>query len=163
MAECWPRTLVWSQRRWLPSCMRRTARAKPTWASTLRAILERSRCFDWDYFWTELELIFFPRIAWSLKCLTCLSPRSGLSNMQSTPLVPSLGWGTVSFPSFIKYEKKLKDSVWLSANVVHDFMFMRIANVHACHVTQVDQIIMAKRAGGPKPRDTSGGMDQDDD
>ena len=35
--------------------------------------------------------------------------------------------------------------------------------VHACHVTQVDQIIMAKRAGGPKPRDTSGGMDQDDD
>ena len=30
-------------------------------------------------------------------------------------------------------------------------------------VTQVDQIIMAKRAGGPKPRDTSGGMDQDDD
>jgi hypothetical protein len=28
---------------------------------------------------------------------------------------------------------------------------------------RVDQIIMAKRAGGPKARDTSGTMDQDDD
>ena len=42
-------------------------------------------------------------------------------------------------------------------------MFPQIAIINACHVTQVDQIIMAKRAGGPKPRDTSGGMDQDDD
>jgi len=33
----------------------------------------------------------------------------------------------------------------------------------ACTILRVDQIIMAKRAGGPKPRDTSGGMDQDDD
>jgi T-complex protein 1 subunit theta len=33
----------------------------------------------------------------------------------------------------------------------------------ACTVLRVDQIIMAKRAGGPKPRDTSGPMDQDDD
>ena len=36
----------------------------------------------------------FLRIAWSLRCLTCLSPRSGPSNMQSTPPVPFLGWGT---------------------------------------------------------------------
>lgn len=33
----------------------------------------------------------------------------------------------------------------------------------ACTILRVDQIIMAKRAGGPKPRDTSGGQDQDDD
>merc|ERR1711994_697923 len=33
----------------------------------------------------------------------------------------------------------------------------------ACTILRVDQIIMAKRAGGPKPRDTSGGIDQDDD
>lgn len=33
----------------------------------------------------------------------------------------------------------------------------------AATILRVDQIIMAKRAGGPKPRDTSGGMDQDDD
>jgi len=33
----------------------------------------------------------------------------------------------------------------------------------ACTILRVDQIIMAKRAGGPKPRDTQGGMDQDDD
>ena len=51
----------------------------------------------------------------------------------------------------------------LTTNVVDDFVFTQIALVNACHVTQVDQIIMAKRAGGPKPRDTSGGMDQDDD
>lgn len=32
----------------------------------------------------------------------------------------------------------------------------------ACTILRVDQIIMAKRAGGPKPRDTAG-QDQDDD
>merc|ERR1712181_12586 len=62
-----------SRRRGSPSCTQRTAREKPTWALTLRATLGRSR------------------IVWSLRCLTCLSPRSGLSNMLSMPLVPSLG------------------------------------------------------------------------
>ena len=34
----------------------------------------------------------------------------------------------------------------------------------ACTILRVDQIIMAKRAGGPKPREGQGqGMDQDDD
>jgi len=40
---------------------------------------------------------------------------------------------------------------------------MKYATNAAATVLRVDQIIMAKRAGGPKPRDTSGGMDQDDD
>jgi T-complex protein 1 subunit theta len=40
---------------------------------------------------------------------------------------------------------------------------MKYATNAACTVLRVDQIIMAKRAGGPKPRDTSGPMDQDDD
>jgi len=40
---------------------------------------------------------------------------------------------------------------------------LKYATNAACTVLRVDQIIMAKRAGGPKPRDTSGGMDQDDD
>jgi len=40
---------------------------------------------------------------------------------------------------------------------------LKYATNAAATVLRVDQIIMAKRAGGPKPRDTSGGMDQDDD
>jgi len=40
---------------------------------------------------------------------------------------------------------------------------LKYATNAACTVLRVDQIIMAKRAGGPKPRDTSGPMDQDDD
>jgi len=40
---------------------------------------------------------------------------------------------------------------------------LKYATSAACTVLRVDQIIMAKRAGGPKPRDTSGPMDQDDD
>jgi len=40
---------------------------------------------------------------------------------------------------------------------------MKYATNAACTVLRVDQIIMAKRAGGPKSRDTSGPMDQDDD
>jgi len=39
---------------------------------------------------------------------------------------------------------------------------MKYATNAACTVLRVDQIIMAKRAGGPKPRDTQG-QDQDDD
>ena len=38
---------------------------------------------------------------------------------------------------------------------------------YACNaantILQVDQIIMAKRAGGPKPRSAAGPNDQDDD
>merc|ERR1712192_46689 len=70
-----------SRRRGSPSCTQRTAREKPTWALTSRAILGRSR------------------IAWSLRCLTCLSPRSGLSNMQSMPRVPFLGLTRSSWQS----------------------------------------------------------------
>jgi len=40
---------------------------------------------------------------------------------------------------------------------------LKYATNAACTILRVDQIIMAKRAGGPKPRDTQGGMDQDDD
>jgi len=40
---------------------------------------------------------------------------------------------------------------------------LRYATNAAATILRVDQIIMAKRAGGPKPRDTSGSMDQDDD
>jgi len=40
---------------------------------------------------------------------------------------------------------------------------LKYATNAAATVLRVDQIIMAKRAGGPKPRDTTGGMDQDDD
>merc|ERR1712156_1127286 len=40
---------------------------------------------------------------------------------------------------------------------------LKYATNAAATILRVDQIIMAKRAGGPKPRDTSGGMDQDDD
>jgi len=40
---------------------------------------------------------------------------------------------------------------------------LKYATNAACTVLRVDQIIMAKRAGGPKPRDTSGPMDHDDD
>jgi len=39
---------------------------------------------------------------------------------------------------------------------------LKYATNAACTVLRVDQIIMAKRAGGPKPRDTQG-QDQDDD
>lgn len=39
---------------------------------------------------------------------------------------------------------------------------MEYATTAAKTILQVDQIIMAKRAGGPKPRDARGG-DQDDD
>jgi len=51
---------------------------------------------------------------------------------------------------------------------VYDLMLskkwaLKYATNAACTVLRVDQIIMAKRAGGPKPRDTSGPMDQDDD
>merc|ERR1719325_145424 len=37
---------------------------------------------------------------------------------------------------------------------------LKYATNAAATVLRVDQIIMAKRAGGPKPRDTQGGMDQ---
>jgi len=40
---------------------------------------------------------------------------------------------------------------------------LKYATNAACTILRVDQIIMAKRAGGPKARDTSGTMDQDDD
>jgi len=40
---------------------------------------------------------------------------------------------------------------------------LKYATNAACTVLRVDQIIMAKRAGGPKARDTSGPMDKDDD
>jgi len=40
---------------------------------------------------------------------------------------------------------------------------LKYATNAACTILRVDQIIMAKRAGGPKARDTSGPMDQDDD
>lgn len=40
---------------------------------------------------------------------------------------------------------------------------MKYAVNAACTVLRVDQIIMAKRAGGPKPRQGGGPMDQDDD
>ncbi|KZS20360.1 putative T-complex protein 1 subunit theta [Daphnia magna] len=39
---------------------------------------------------------------------------------------------------------------------------MKYATAAACTVLRVDQIIMAKRAGGPKPRD-AGAQDADDD
>jgi T-complex protein 1 subunit theta len=39
---------------------------------------------------------------------------------------------------------------------------LKYATNAACTILRVDQIIMAKRAGGPKPRDTQG-QDQDDD
>merc|ERR1711963_1305792 len=38
---------------------------------------------------------------------------------------------------------------------------LKYATNAAATVLRVDQIIMAKRAGGPKPRDTTSGMDQD--
>merc|ERR1712181_18695 len=75
-----------SRRRGSPSCTQRTVREKPTWALTLRATLGRSR------------------IAWSLRCLTCLLPRSGLSNMQLTPLVPSLGLTRSSWQSVLEVQ-----------------------------------------------------------
>merc|ERR1719153_1006502 len=40
---------------------------------------------------------------------------------------------------------------------------LKSATNAAATILRVDQIIMAKRAGGPKARDTSGTMDQDDD
>jgi len=40
---------------------------------------------------------------------------------------------------------------------------LKYATNAACTILRVDQIIMAKRAGGPKARDTSGSLDQDDD
>lgn len=40
---------------------------------------------------------------------------------------------------------------------------LKYATNAACTILRVDQIIMAKRAGGPKARDTSGPLDQDDD
>jgi len=51
---------------------------------------------------------------------------------------------------------------------VYDLMIakhwaLKYATNAACTILRVDQIIMAKRAGGPKARDTSGPMDQDDD
>jgi len=39
---------------------------------------------------------------------------------------------------------------------------MKYATAAACTVLRVDQIIMAKRAGGPKPRE-GGPQDADDD
>jgi len=51
---------------------------------------------------------------------------------------------------------------------VYDMMLskhwaLKYATNAAATILRVDQIIMAKRAGGPKARDTSGTMDQDDD
>ena len=40
---------------------------------------------------------------------------------------------------------------------------MRYATNAACTILRVDQIIMAKRAGGPKARPGNGPMDQNDD
>ena len=40
---------------------------------------------------------------------------------------------------------------------------LKYATNAASTILRVDQIIMAKRAGGPKPRGGSGPMDQDDD
>jgi len=40
---------------------------------------------------------------------------------------------------------------------------LRYATNAACTILRVDQIIMAKRAGGPKPRPGNGPMDQNDD
>ena len=61
----------------------------------------------------------------------------------------------------VRSQRRLYDSQ--GEEHTEQFLVTWIPKVNACHVTQVDQIIMAKRAGGPKPRDTSGGMDQDDD
>ena len=75
--------------------------------------------------------------------------------------------------TILRVRKTLKHSFSVQITIVHTnynsscllchSFTAQITIVHACYVTQVDQIIMAKRAGGPKPRDTSGGMDQDDD
>ena len=47
--------------------------------------------------------------------------------------------------------------------MVGKYWALKYATNAACTILRVDQIIMAKRAGGPKPRDTSGSNDQDDD
>ena len=40
---------------------------------------------------------------------------------------------------------------------------IKYATKTATDILKIDQIIMAKPAGGPKPRDPGPGMDQDDD
>lgn len=40
---------------------------------------------------------------------------------------------------------------------------LKYATNAACTILKVDQIIMAKRAGGPKPPSQRGGGDNDDD
>ena len=40
---------------------------------------------------------------------------------------------------------------------------LKYATDAACTILRVDQIIMAKRAGGPKPKQGGGAMDEDDD
>merc|ERR1712087_281357 len=47
--------------------------------------------------------------------------------------------------------------------MVGKYWALKYATNAACTILRVDQIIMAKRAGGPKPRDTSWSNDQDDD
>merc|ERR1712037_891898 len=90
---------------------------RPTWASTLRETVERLR------------------IAWSLRCLTCLSPRSGPSNMQSTPPVPFLGWTRSSWQSVPEVQSPetqveewtrttIKSSQPSSSELLHSFMYL---------------------------------------
>ena len=45
---------------------------------------------------------------------------------------------------------------------VSKYWGMKYATAAACTILRVDQIIMAKRAGGPKARE-AGAQDQDDD
>lgn len=58
----------------------------------------------------------------------------------------------------------VKDAV--EANILElystKYWGLKFATVAACTVLSVDQIIMAKPAGGPKPRENKGGMDEDD-
>merc|ERR1712192_172940 len=89
-------------------------RGQNQWASTLRVTLGRSR------------------IAWSLRCLTCLLPRSGLSNMLSMPLVPSLGLTRSSWQSVPEVQSpETPVEEWtrmmtkpLCSELLHSFMYL---------------------------------------
>ena len=59
----------------------------------------------------------------------------------------------------LKYAVNAACTILTVRNTVKQYLVAWIAIVNACHFTQVDQIIMAKQAGGPK----GGGPGGDED
>merc|ERR1712018_874893 len=109
---------------------------------------------------------------WYLKCsqkILVSKPMWSLQNLLQLMLrVKPPGFDIDSDSSSTPKEDGTRHTVDAVEKQVFDLLMskhwaLKYATNAASTILRVDQIIMAKRAGGPKPRGGSGPMDQDDD